>query len=343
MKRTLFSLLLGLAVSAFLLTACSKDQPLGPEQDLGTPEQFSLEKEFGGFTTNDEIPAFGDAALLSETVEDVDVNDPISSLSKNAMALESAAVKSYVVRLTWGKLEFDSTATQVQDWSGSVEINKGTLAILKTIQFEPGDYIHLPRTSRKKVEFTSTIQKSFDGILVAIIDNDTSAAEIAGTMTFTAGSYSRVLSFTELDSLNLVEPVGSSGDEVSIISRVKEVVPFDGGFLAGRWIKNSPHAGIFRGRWINSLGTNAGYLRGIWGVRQNGEKVFFGKYISMNGEFRGLLAGHWAYNRDEDHGVFKGVWYDRNHQASGTLHGHFKSGRPGDGRGYFHGRWHKDQ
>jgi hypothetical protein len=336
MKRAWFSLAMSMALSAFLLTACSKDQPTGPDQNRDSVDELSLDAEFGGYTTGDELPGFGDPNFLSEFGEDADVNDPMSSLSKTA----SSSVKSYLVRVTWGKLEGDSTATEVVDWSGYAEVNKGTLAALKTIRFENTDYIHLPRENRQKLAFTSLTQKHFDGILIAVIDNDSTLSNVEGTLTLMAGNYSRVFSFSELDSMTIVEPVGANGDEVSIISRAQEVTPFAGGFLAGHWIKENPHGGIFRGRWINSLGTNAGHLRGIWGVNRASEKVFFGKYISLNGEFRGLLAGHWEYDRNEDHGGFRGQWFDRNHQETGTLHGHFKAGRPGDRRGYFHGRWH---
>ena len=331
MKRVLFSLALGV-VSAFLLTSCSKDQPIGPQLDGA---QTSLEQAFGGFNSNDELPGFGDANLISEANEDVDVADSFNSLGKSA---EANGVKSYVVRLAWGKLEGDSTATAVKDWSGFVEVNKGALAVLKTVRFERDDRIKLPRDSRKKVEFVSHTQTSYDGIVITIIDNDSSAANVAGRLSLTLGDFSRTLNFSELDSLDLVEPAGE-GYEVSIISRGKEVVPFNGGFLAGRWVKENPHGGFFKGRWINSLGTHAGFVRGIWGVNRSGEKVFFGKYISVNGEFKGLLRGRWEYNRNDEHGVFRGEWFNREHQVKGTLAGHFRTGRPGSGRGYFHGRW----
>lgn len=341
MKRALFSFTMSVALSAFLLTSCTKDQPVGPEQNTGSDEQLSLDKEFGGFTTSDEAVAFGDAELMNEAGEDAEVADIMSTDAKTTSALASATVKSYMVRLTWGKLEGDASATEVVDWSGYAEVNKGALAVLKTIRFERGDHLNLPRENRQRLEFTSQTQTAFDGILIAIIDNDSTATDVEGTFTFAAGSYSRVFTFAELDSFDLVEPVGGNGDAVSIVSRVREVTPFAGGFLAGRWIRDNRYGGFFRGRWINSLGTNAGHLRGIWGVNRNGEQVFFGKYISLNGAFGGLLRGTWEFVRGEEGGIFKGRWYDRSRNESGILGGHFRLGQPGDGRGYFQGRWHQ--
>jgi len=340
MKKILNCLLVLSALSLAGLTACSKNDPLGENQNEGE-ETLDLNLTNGGFDTSNEPVAFGDAGIAAESIEDVDVVDDLSNDPATRSAIESGNVKLYELRIIFGLLQGDSSATEVVDWSGSAEINKGTLVVLKTIRFENGDYIHLPRDNRRRIEFTSTTRPHFDGLLLAIIDNDTSDATLEGSFTFNAGAYSRTLTFSELDSLDLLEPVGANGHEVSIISRSKEATPFAGGFLAGRWIKKTMNDGTFHGRWINSMGTNTGHLRGIWGVNRNGEKVFFGKYISMSGEFRGLLRGAWSFERGTDGGLFRGNWIDRNNQTVGTLHGHWKSGRPGDGRGYFHGRYHQ--
>lgn len=340
MKKTLLSVVLLSALSLFCLTACSKNEPISADQN-NSDGQLNINAANGGFTTSDEPVAFGDADVVNESSEDEDVVDAMSVDPVTQATLNSTAIKSYVLRITFGLLEGDSSATEVVDWSGYAEINKGTLALLKTIRFENNDYIHLPRENRLKLEFTSQTRPHFDGLLLAIIDNDTSQIALAGSFTFVAGSYSRTFAFSELDSLDLVEPVGANGHEVSIISRAKEVAPFNGGFLAGRWVKQTNDGGIFYGRWMNSLGTNAGHLRGIWGVNRIGERVFFGKYISLNGQFRGLLGGTWGFNRGDAGGYFRGIWIDRNENVMGTLKGHWKSGRPGDGRGYFHGRYHQ--
>jgi len=340
MKKILNCLLMLTALSIAGLTACSKNEPLGENQNDGE-ETLDLNMTNGGFDTSNEPVAFGDADIAAESVEDANAADDFADDPATIDALNSASIKAYELRITFGLMQGDSSATEVVDWSGSAEINKGTLAVLKTIRFENGDYLHLPRDNRRRVAFTSMTRPHFDGLLLAIIDNDTSDTGLEGTFTFNAGAYSRTLTFSELDSLDLLEPVGATGHEVSIISRSKEVAPFDGGFLAGRWVKKTVNDGTFFGRWINSMGTNAGHLRGIWGVNRNGEKVFFGKYISLSGEFRGLLRGAWGFGRGTDGGFFRGNWVDRNNQTVETLHGHWKSGRPGDGRGYFHGRYHQ--
>jgi len=176
-------------------------------------------------------------------------------------------------------------------------------------------------------------------MIIAIIDNE-SGSEVEGILKINAGLYSKELSFDELSSLELIETFGSEGHEISMISKEKELTPFAGGFLDGRWIKTKKHGGEFKGRWIHSTGLNAGYLKGIWGIDKKQKKVFYGKYINFNGNFQGLLAGNWEYIFDENIGSLKGHWIDKGLQKMGILLGHFKTGFPGDRRGFFHGHWH---
>lgn len=322
-------------------TACSGDNQLTEPEANSESEEASLNLEFGGYETNDEQIAFGDTELLNESSETVDVTDTYATDARvvDALRSDSTDARVFIVRATWGYLQGDSTETDITDWSGSAQIDRGTLIVLKTVRFEGNDFVHLPRTSRQLVEFTSQTKPHFDGLVLAIIDKDTSDSE--GTFTFNAGAFTTTLRYSDLDSLELIEPVGGEGHEVSIISHSRDVKPFAGGFISGKWIKTRPHGGQFRGRWISSLGSSAGYIKGIWGINDFGNKVFKGKYISVNGEFRGLLAGQWSYTRgSENTGVFSGRWVNRDRQLVGKFRGHFKTGRVGDRRGYFHGRYH---
>lgn len=332
-------------VALLALTACSKNSEL-TEAGTENEESISLEKEFGGYDSSSEAPAFGDSEMMSDFEADEDVNDAYSndaevldalSYSQDPTVVRDNLIKAYFVRLTYGLLAGDSLATEVIDWSGSLEVNKGILVVLKKIRFEDNDFIHLPRDSRTKVDITSQTKQHLDGLLLAVVDNDTTDDE--GFLTINIGGYSTTLAFADMDSLESLEAVGAGGHEVSIIARSKDYVPFNGGFISGHWKKDRDNGGIFRGRWINSLGLNGGYLRGIWGKDRGGSNVFKGKYISLNGEFRGLLAGHWENTRDTNGGVFNGRWVNRNHDTIGHVRGNFRTGRSGDGRGFFQGRY----
>ncbi len=324
----------------FTLTGCDK-APSTPDTETTFEEEINLDLEYGGLDTSDEAPGFGDPAMINDFADDQDVNEPLSTDAETVADMDNDAIPAYFVRVTWGQLEGDSTITETTDFSGYAELNKGTLAVLKTIRFEDQDHLNLPRESRQRVDFTSIVSVHYDGLLLVVIDNDDST-DAEGTLTLNLGSWSRTFSFSELDSTEYLEAVDELGNEVSVVSRSREVRPFAGGFLAGRWIKDGDNRGRFQGRWINSTGTNAGFLKGAFGINRHGLKVAFGKYIHIDGSFGGLLAGEWGYRGvSKQRGWFNGRWVDADRVTRGSFKAQWKSGRPGSGRGYFHGRWQK--
>jgi hypothetical protein len=335
--RTLFMLALAIA---FGITACQKSDPFSSISDEAIDEnEIILESEFGDFDTSNEAPAFGDPELAAKDGEDITVSDIASSDPAVADAMSDASgIPAIFLRLGWGHLAGDSTESETTDWSGTIEVNKGVLAVLRTIKFERNDNLVRPRENRQKFEFVSTTREHFDGLALAIIDNDTS--DIEGTLTINAGPYSRTFAFSELDSMESIEVVDDKGNEFSIISRAKTVDRFHGGFFAGRWIRRTEHSGEFLGRWISSTGETTGHLKGHWGRFRNGRKGLAGKIINQNGEFIARLAGEWGYHGDSrKHGWMAGRWVSRNHEEKGRFRGVWHAGRPGDGRGFMLGRW----
>ncbi len=336
MKNYALLSLLIFALSVMLIIGgCSKDSPTEP----GNEEELTeLNKPYGGFETTDELPAFGDPEMSVAFADDNGVDDLISLDPVFTDALHSDTVNAYYIRITWGLLEGDSTATDVINWDGSATINRGKLGIMKTVRFEKNDKIVLPRPDHKTVQWTSQTVPHYDGIVLVIMDKDT--LNIPGEFTITTSLYTHTFTFDELDSLELVETVTAQGHQVSIQAYNKQIIPFGGGFLEGNWIKNRKHGGIFKGRWINNVGTRVGHLKGIWGVNRFGEKVMYGKYVHLNGQFGGLLAGKWGYNdQDENKGWLRGRWVNRSLTAIGTLQGHWKVKDDSTRHGFFHGKW----
>ncbi len=323
---------------ALIFMGCEKNNPTEPQNNELTTE--SLDKADGGYTTDDEQPGFGDMAMMVEYEESASVvSDTYAAETDSGMT--NSSFPAYFVRLTWGQLQGDSTATTDTDWSGSIEINKGVLAVRKAIRFEQNDYIHLPRASRQLVEFTSLTNIHFDGIALIIIDNDSTDTE--GLLTITAGAYSRTLTFSELDSIESIETVDDLGNEFSIVAQVKDVEPFAGGFFEGKWMRRAGKGGTFEGRWINSLGTSVGYMKGIWGQNLRGRNVLFGKYIHRNGSFGGLLAGQWGNDdMDGESGWMQGRWANRNRTTIGHFKGVWRTSLEVEGKGFFHGRWNRN-
>lgn len=338
MKKYAFISLLILMLSTMLIIGgCSKNSPTEPGEEL-----TELDQPYGGFETNDELPAFGDPDISTSYVDDEAVADPISVDPAFTSAINSDSVTAYYIRITWGLLELDSTATDVISWDGSATITRGTLGIMKTILFEGNDRIVLPRPDRKTVQWESVTVPHYDGIVLVILDRDT--LNVPGELTISTNLYSRTFSYDELDSLELVETVTPQDHQVSIEAYGSQIIPFGGGFLEGRWLKTGQHGGIFKGRWINNVGTRVGYLRGIWGINRFGEKVFFGKYIHLNGQFGGILAGNWGYSPDgQNKGWLQGRWIDRSLTAVGTLRAHWKVKEDSVRHGFFHGKWKRNR
>ena len=339
--RTRFSvtLIISLFTMIFFVNGCIFDSAKKINSDNAELDVPDLEDEFGGFKPTDEVAGFGDPEILSEFAEDQDVVDLLSTDPQIAADIEDSLVGVYFLRITWGRLEWDTTATTITDWSGTVQIDKGALVLLRKIRFEPGDYIHRPRPDRRTLEWTSYTGPHFDGICVAIVVPPGDTASTEGTLTFSSTPFSRTFSFSQLDSINVVYPVDQEGNEIAFVGHKKQLVPCGNGFLEGRWMKTARNQGVFKGKWINRDGSLAGHLKGLWGVRSNGDKVLFGKYISHNGTFKGLLQGSWGYSDNEEGGWFAGEWCGQNGQAKGVLKGHFRVGGEKGRKGHFQGQW----
>jgi hypothetical protein len=334
-KYALLSLLIFALSVMLIIGGCSKNSPTEPDQE---EELTELDRPYGGFDTSDELPAFGDPKISVAYDDDQDVDDLITLDPEFTDVIGSDTVNAYYVRITWGLLEGDSTATDIISWDGSATITRGKLGIMKTIRFEGNDRIVLPRPDRKTVQWESVTGPHFDGILLVIVDKDT--LNVPGEFIFTTNLYTRTFTYDELDSLELVETVTPQGHQVSIQAYNNQIIPFGGGFLEGQWIKNRQHGGIFKGRWINNVGTRVGHLKGIWGENRFGEKVFFGKYVHLNGQFGGILTGKWGYNdQDQNKGWLKGRWVNHSLTAIGTLQGHWKVKEDSTRHGFFHGKW----
>lgn len=335
---SVFTLVLISIFALFAVSGCIFNSPSEGEKQED-PEVAAIDQDFGGLSTTDEHEAFGDDNIATEYDDDEPVSDLLDEDPTLATDMNNPQIDVYFLRLTWGLLEGDSTATLDMDWSGNAEINKGALVLLKKVRFEGNDQITRPRTSKLSLEWQSYTRPHFDGLCLAIIDNDTTQKELAGQLTLNVGMYSQTFTFAQLDSMNLLEPVGADGHEISIISRKKSVVPFAGGFLEGNWERKDSLGGVFYGKWINSMGTRVGLFRGIWGTNRIGQNVMFGKWIDLRGRFQGLLAGSWGYAEDGNSGWIEGRWVNKSLITAGKFEAKWKTAEPGSGKGFFHGKW----
>ncbi|MFQ6008234.1 MAG: hypothetical protein ACE5K8_04705, partial [Candidatus Zixiibacteriota bacterium] len=283
----------------------------------------------------------------------------------------------YHMRIVWGRLHYDSTVTEVTDWTGSLSVSRGIEVIRRVIRFEPGqDYIVRPRTSPQVIEWVSKTTVHHDGIAVdifvppeiiildstevAVVDSlgDTSYVIVVDTVfpepvtvSFETGPYSRSFKLEELRSLDTIVYLDDF-NAVAFGAFELHRYPCPRGFLAGKWGFDEDGQGRFRGVWWSRrpqmLGWFiSGYLRGHFGKNQAGLNVFFGKWISATGGFKGFLKGtygHWPVWVDNpatimwSGGWFVGRIYNAYHEEIGVLGGCYRSA-PWEKDGFFQGRW----
>jgi hypothetical protein len=309
--------------------------------------------DFDGYTPTDEAAFFGDSYMMTEMGEDSSFDDPMVENADVKALIDDPNSGVFALRIIWGSLEYDSTVTEVTDWSGSLAVSYGAILIKRLIRFEPGqDYIK-PRTSRDSVEWVSKTTVHNDGILVFVYVPPSTTTDIK-TITFGTGPFTKSFEISDLIKLDTVFALDDSVNSVAF--RAFKIQPHGNmcpkGFLEGRWGRDSTGQGIFFGRWISQHGLLAGHLRGRWGrIDINGDElsVFYGKYIDITGRFKGLVRGiympHPSPSVDANccppHGKFYGFFHGANGVVQGVLKGHYRMPPSDSDRkmGYFGGRW----
>lgn len=353
-----FSLLaLGLS-----LAACADDDAgvLGAGEDdvsgTQTLETLDLDQAYGGLAYTDEAAAFGDQEMLmlAESGDALALaEDEEDSLVDDDPTLESPTFQHAYLRILWGRLDGDfdpetrGTMSTLLDWSGSITVSDGAVALKRTILFErPYDH-RLPRDSRDSLAWVSHTGPHFDGILVKVISPLVDGVP-QGTVTFETPRYRTTLSVSELDDLELQVDVDEQGNAVSLQGQVFEPTRCAAGFVNGFWRggEDRPETeavemGGFRGRYVSQNGLATGHLRGVYGMDSSGERVLFGKFIGRDGRIRGLVAGTWQPAEDgSGMGSFQARWVNRNGAIMGTLEGRYRRNADDQiGDGFFEGRW----
>lgn len=337
MKKMVFLAMLALAGPG-LFIGCGNDNATQPES------QSDIADEFGGFTPTDEPPAFGDADLAALVGGDVEFDDPMFDDPVVENDIRSATA-IYSMRIIWGRMEYDSTVTAVTDWTGSLSVSWGAIAVRRTIRFEPATDWILPRTDRRVVEFVSKTTVHNDGLHINIYQPPSVTDDIK-TITFETAPYSVTFDVNTLVKMDTLIELGD-GNAVSIQAHKITPQACPRGFLAGLWGRDEDGNRIFMGHWMSANGALMGYLRGNWGEEIDDVKynVFYGKYIDINGQFEGLIRGTYGPVSPANAltvvgrvGYFRGYYYDANGNVLGVLGGHY---RPVKNLGYgvFFGRW----
>ncbi|MFH2057235.1 MAG: hypothetical protein ABIJ61_14855 [bacterium] len=344
MTATQFKLaILGLlALALFVVQGCSNDVTEAETTD----DVLNLTDTYGGYQPTSESPGFGDPELLS-LEESEPADDPMANSPLVDSLYRMFQRDVYSVELLWGNLQYDSTATMLTDWSGSLSVERGAVVAARLIQFEADDHLIRPRPNGQTLEWASQTSVHYDGILVFVYDPQPDSFPTENTLTLTTAPCSRTFTLSELASLSEIVEVGD--DEVSI--NAFQTTPLDcgEGFMAGRWIRLPNERGTFQGHWISRDGYALGHVRGHFGIDASGENVLFGKWIGIGGGFRGLLRGTWGYESAVEvdsaaSGWFNGRWDNAAGTRLGDFGGNWVALQPplGDGTGNANGNGNGD-
>ena len=324
-------------------------------EDNGQTDDGKVLDLYGGYTTTNEAPGFGDAELMAGHPEDVPYDDDMADSSEVRRAMTNGMAKKYMLRLVWGNLEHPDTTVStcpITDWSGSITADGGVLIVRRLIRFEAGDYIVRPRRGAREAEWVSHTYNHVDGLLFEVIDvPDPRPRSADNTVSITTPLFAVDIPFDSLaDYARSVTFDRCNG--VAIVATERRTTKCPRGFLEGGWISASDTSGWFRGAWVRDDGSLDGYLRGRYTI-DDGERVLFGKWITTAGDFGGLMRGTWGPILDDDpedaepgqrepDGYLQGHWVDDELLIVGQFRGHYCLPEAPDTTGSFNGKWKND-
>ncbi len=306
----------------------------------------NINEAYGGYTATDEAVGFGDDDLLASAGDDEEFSDVMLGSPGVDSVVSDPEAEYYHMRIVWGQPCYDSTISEITDWSGSLTLSRGAVILRRVVRFELGqDYIPT-RTDRTVVDWVSYTTVHNDGIDVDLfVPVDTEAVDPV-TVSFVTGPYSREFTLDELVALDTIVYMEDSS-AVAFHAFQLNRYPCQRGFLAGHWGFNDDGEGVFRGQWMTHRGAISGYLNGNFGIDDNDMKVFFGKWIDLDGNFEGLISGIWGAHPNSHANInafrhaggwFEGHIFDANEVEIGVMAGKFKSA-PWFKNGFFQGRW----
>src|SRR5262249_16926562 len=129
--------LLAFGASVALWAGCdpmSSKEASSPSSDVWA-QQDNFVDPTGGYTMTTEPTAFGDPQLAQIEAAESAFDVPQDSIPPDSTA--------FMVRIAWGQLENNPSATIVTDWSGSISVDQGALFVVRLLGFEllQGDHL----------------------------------------------------------------------------------------------------------------------------------------------------------------------------------------------------------
>jgi hypothetical protein len=298
---------------------------------------FALEAEDGGFDEDSE-EAMEDFFMEPEADEFNELEEFPADDEAEVEALEGPEGPNAArLLLAWGQFPLNWEMQEVTSWDGFIYGQGAKVFVRRALRYEQHDY-YAPCLDHQCVMVYSHTVPHHDGLLLTVVPEP--GAENPRVIISFPGQFNRVIPVAVIPAVSEVTIVDELNNKV-VLMGMKAQAPCQVGLTHGYWKRVNPKGGIFGGKWIAADGTPKGKLAGLWGKRNDGARVLFGLYLSENGAFKGVIKGKYMpypEAMNEDGGVFRALWHDKDKDVRGVLRGHYTIA-PAGGKGSFHGRW----
>ncbi len=301
-----------LPLALLAVTACMRNDAPTTIDEV----KSDLELANGGFDTVDEASEFGLETQYAEASIEAEAT-ATDEMTTEVSAMDVAGAQAHDMVLIWGRLPLDPSATDAVDWSGTLELSRGGMAIRRRIGFEVATDRVLPRTRRDLIEIQSRTRPFADGLVLRIFDDRPGDADpIRLTYRSADGTREETFELRELRDGPVVRDEGDGNRMIAVGRRRNDNCVH--GVMRGRWHAMAPNAGVYLGVVANAAGEPIGHVRGIYGERRNGDSVLFGKFIDRDGRFTGVINGEYHdghfqarwVDRQGDHGQLNGLFFE---------------------------------
>jgi hypothetical protein len=241
----------------------------------------------------------------------------IAALQQESVPPETApdaasSGRSFYLRLAWGRLagEGRTPATAAVDWSGSVSVSEGTVALSRLNYFD-SDSRPEAQGEGGRIAWVSHLQPRFAG-LVARVELPSDDA----TVTVDTPLFRHTFRASELTGGDdAVFPVDAEGHAVSVSTIPASKCP--GGFTLGYAQPAKDGTVVFGGRTTDRTGKFTGVFR----FRELGDGTLSGAALDLDGRELARVRG--TIVRNSDGGSFSAELIGANGHPLGSLTGLF--------------------
>jgi len=240
----------------------------------------------------------------------------ITALQQTSVPPETApdaasSGRSFYLRLAWGQLAGEAAPASAVDWSGSVTVSQGTVALSRLDYFDASGRPEVQAAEPGRIEWASRLQPQFAG-LIARVELPSDDATVTVDMPLFRHTF-RASELTGGD--DAVYAVDSDGHAVSVSSIPASRCP--GGFTLG-YVRPAKDGSVaFGGRTTDRTGRFTGTIR----FHELGDGTLLGRVIDLDGRESARVRG--TIVRTSDGGSFSAELVDDSGHPLGSLTGLF--------------------